>query len=159
MTEGRGKQLKEPDALTKGDAKKDLTRCDLLKKGRLCSNLTVDDDLFFKIESNHENQFPHNKSKKGMLKKVVCYSINIVGRSLSLTDLITDGIFFYHAIHSALPLTIGLFTSMIALYILSYATTLKELQSVYLGMDRIKSVAQFPHMTVQVLFYLNMIPG
>eukprot|EP01083_Nonionella_stella_P043236 116652_1 len=207
MTEGRGKQLKEPDALTKGDAKKDLTRCDLLKKGRLCSNLTVDDDLFFKIESNHENQFPHNKSKKGMLKKVVCYSINIVGRSLSLTDLITDGIFFYHAIHSALPLTIGLFTSMIALYILSYATTLKELQSVYrvlfllllfpngvfyvifldvldiflnlsrwtllfifgwngiqikqwqVGMDRIKSVAQFPHMTVQVLFYLNMIPG
>eukprot|EP01083_Nonionella_stella_P309125 1093486_1 len=150
MAEGR--ELKKPltlsIALTNGA--KDKSRGDHLKslKKLRSSNITVD-DLFFKID-DEEDEFQDTskgkKSKKKLLKKVVLYSMNIVGRWLSLTDLVTDGILFYRATvygkdnHSALPLTIGLFTSMIAPYILSYSSgvklflfrgTFKELQGFY----------------------------
>eukprot|EP01083_Nonionella_stella_P014862 41621_1 len=105
------------------------------------SNMTVD-DLFFHMEDEASLSPKSKKSNMKLMQKLVSYSLNIVGRWLSLTDMATDAILFYRATvyGKALPLTVVLFTSMIAPYILSYSSgvklflfrgTLAELQGFY----------------------------
>eukprot|EP01083_Nonionella_stella_P144270 450142_1 len=79
------------------------------------SNMTVD-DLFFHMEDEASLSPKSKKSNMKLMQKLVSYSLNIVGRWLSLTDMATDAILFYRATvygkREALPLTVVLFTSM-----------------------------------------------
>eukprot|EP01084_Bolivina_argentea_P296727 511082_1 len=98
--------------------------------------------IYFLISTKKRKKIPYTlqtqqkkKNKKktriSKAKKFVLHSLSIVGKWLSLTDLVTDIILFYRATQygstdpSVLPLTVGLFTSMVAPYILSYSSGVK----------------------------------
>eukprot|EP01083_Nonionella_stella_P177652 625049_1 len=147
MSKGRSKQASELAlSITLVQGEPQVKKKEIIKKLR-STNVTVD-DLFFRIDEEDELDMIalSKKNDKKLMQKLVLYSMNIVGRWLSVTDLVTDGILFYRATvygkdnHATLPLTIGLFTSMIAPYILSYSSgvklflfrgTFKELEGFY----------------------------